>query len=141
MPSYFIRNLLPRRHAEDVNHEPLSKVLLSLTWIQWAQFLTGWLAWTCDAIDFFNVALSVTNLQHQFHQAEPSSITTAITLTLLVRSIGAVSTSSYMSRRYRLPIFERWKPSLQCFPYFSIERLVHYFRLNAAADSGRHPTV
>ena len=33
-----------------------------------------WLAWTCDAIDFFNVTLSVTNLQKQFHQAEPSSI-------------------------------------------------------------------
>jgi hypothetical protein len=33
-----------------------------------------WLAWTCDAIDFFNVALSVTNLQKQFHQAEASSI-------------------------------------------------------------------
>jgi predicted small integral membrane protein len=34
----------------------------------------SWLAWTCDAIDFFNVALSVTNLQEQFHQASPSSI-------------------------------------------------------------------
>ena len=33
-----------------------------------------WLAWTCDAIDFFNVALSVTNLQKQFHQAEASAI-------------------------------------------------------------------
>jgi len=37
-------------------------------------FRNRWLAWTCDAIDFFNVALSVTNLQRQFHQAEPSSI-------------------------------------------------------------------
>jgi hypothetical protein len=25
-----------------------------------------WLAWTCDAIDFFNVALSVTRLTQQF---------------------------------------------------------------------------
>ena len=33
-----------------------------------------WLAWTCDAIDFFNVALSVTRLQQQFHKAEPASI-------------------------------------------------------------------
>ena len=33
-----------------------------------------WLAWTCDAIDFFNVTLSVTRLQQQFHKAEPASI-------------------------------------------------------------------
>ena len=33
-----------------------------------------WLAWTCDAIDFFNVALSVTRLQEQFHKAEAASI-------------------------------------------------------------------
>jgi hypothetical protein len=33
-----------------------------------------WLAWTCDAIDFFNVALSVTRLQQQFHKAEAASI-------------------------------------------------------------------
>lgn len=42
MAPYFIRNLLPRRHAEGVNSRPLSEVLLSLTWIQWAQFLTGY---------------------------------------------------------------------------------------------------
>jgi hypothetical protein len=33
-----------------------------------------WLAWSCDAIDFFNVSLSVTNLQAQFHQPNPASI-------------------------------------------------------------------
>jgi hypothetical protein len=33
-----------------------------------------WLAWTCDAIDFFNVALSVTLLQKQFHKTDASSI-------------------------------------------------------------------
>ncbi len=91
MAPYFIRNLLPRRQAHDENRKPLSEVLLSLTSTQWAQFMTGydpsvscylsesdtghrWLAWTCDAIDFFNVALSVTRLQEQFHQAEAASI-------------------------------------------------------------------
>jgi SHS family lactate transporter-like MFS transporter len=49
-----------------------------------------WLAWTCDAIDFFSVSLSVTNLQAQFHKSA-IDITTAITLTLLFRSVGAVS--------------------------------------------------
>ncbi|KAI0299688.1 MFS general substrate transporter [Multifurca ochricompacta] len=90
MAPYFIRNLLPRRQARDANRRPLGPLLRSLTLIQWAQFLTGWLAWTCDAIDFFNVALSVTRLQKQFNKPDASSITTAITLTLLVRSIGAV---------------------------------------------------
>ncbi|KAF8466529.1 carboxylic acid transporter [Russula ochroleuca] len=90
MTPLFIRNLVPRRQACDANRRPLSEVLRSLTGTQWAQFLTGWLAWTCDAIDFFNVALSVTRLQQQFHKAEAASITTAITLTLLVRSIGAI---------------------------------------------------
>jgi hypothetical protein len=49
-----------------------------------------WLAWTCDAIDFFTVSLSVTNLQIQFDRSA-HDITTAITLTLLFRSLGAVS--------------------------------------------------
>jgi hypothetical protein len=87
-----------------------------------------WLAWSCDAIDFFNVALSVTSLQEQFHKPNPASIvchdpvsslilteillqlqTSAITSTLLVRSIGAVSTSS--SRL--LDILRAGGPSLQ----------------------------
>lgn len=33
-----------------------------------------WLAWSCDAIDFFSVSLSVTRLQQQFHKAEASTI-------------------------------------------------------------------
>jgi MFS transporter, SHS family, lactate transporter len=130
MAPYFIRNLLPRRQARDANRKPLLQVLRSLSWLQWLQFFTGcdpvlscmslaetnddrrWVAWSCDAIDFFNVALSVTRLQEQFKKPNPSSIvcndpifllvlvkallhlqTTAITFTLLVRSIGAVSTS------------------------------------------------
>jgi hypothetical protein len=131
MAPYIIRNLVPRRQARDANRKPLLQVLRSLTWLQWLQFFTGcdpvlscmslakandghrWIAWTCDAIDFFNVALSVTRLQEQFHKSKPASIvcndlifslalakallllqTSAITFTLLVRSVGAVSTSS-----------------------------------------------
>ena len=30
-----------------------------------------WLAWTCDAIDFFSVSLNITALQNQFN--EPTS--------------------------------------------------------------------
>jgi SHS family lactate transporter-like MFS transporter len=60
-----------------------------ITLVQWALFFSGWLAWTCDAIDFFSVSLSVTNLETTFNKSA-HQITTAITLTLLVRSAGAV---------------------------------------------------
>ncbi|KAH8992587.1 MFS general substrate transporter [Lactarius hatsudake] len=89
MAPHFIRNLVPRKQTHDYPRKPLSQVLGELTLLQWLQFSSGWLAWTCDAIDFFNVALSVTALATQFEK-DTSSITTAITLTLLVRSIGAV---------------------------------------------------
>jgi SHS family lactate transporter-like MFS transporter len=90
MAPYFFRNLVPQRETRDLNRRPLLEVLRSLTWIQWAQFFSGWLAWTCDAVDFFSVSLSVTRLQKQFDKDKVSTITQAITLTLLFRSVGAV---------------------------------------------------
>lgn len=69
--------------------QPLLKMLWELTWLQWAFFWVGWLAWTCDALDFFSVSVSVPALSKQFNE-ETSSITQAITLTLLFRSVGAV---------------------------------------------------
>lgn len=61
-----------------------------LTPLQGAMFFSGWLAWTMDAWDFFSVSLSVTRLQAQFHKDSATSITTAITLTLLFRPLGAI---------------------------------------------------
>ncbi|KAN0135336.1 Major facilitator superfamily domain containing protein [Lactarius tabidus] len=90
MAPYFLRNLVPQRQARDLNRRPLLEVIRSLTWVQWAQFFSGWLAWTCDAVDFFSVSLSVTRLQKQFNKDKVSTITQAITLTLLFRSVGAV---------------------------------------------------
>ncbi|KAL8293604.1 hypothetical protein RQP46_000305 [Phenoliferia psychrophenolica] len=46
-------------------------------------------AWTCDAIDFFAVALSVTRLGNTFGK-EAGPITQSITLTLLFRPLGAI---------------------------------------------------
>src|ERR1700734_1779976 len=66
-----------------------------------------WLAWTCDAIDFFSVSLSVPPLETQFNRSA-HDITTAITLTLLFRSVGAVSVAIFFcqiiqpSKYYRL---------------------------------------
>ncbi|KII86733.1 hypothetical protein PLICRDRAFT_665144 [Plicaturopsis crispa FD-325 SS-3] len=85
---YFLRNLIPRRQkAED--RRPLLSVVRTLTLMNWLHFFSGWLAWTCDAIDFFSVSLSVTHLKDQFGKSV-SDITFAITLTLLFRSVGAV---------------------------------------------------
>jgi SHS family lactate transporter-like MFS transporter len=90
MAPYFLRNLIPKREKkEHDDSRPLLEVLKSLTWLQWAMFASGWLAWTCDGIDFFSVSLSVKNLTRQFDR-DTHTITTSITLTLLFRSIGAV---------------------------------------------------
>lgn len=88
MAPYFLRNLIPRKEMR-TQGRPLLEVLAGLTWIQWAHFWSGWLAWTCDAIDFFSVSLSVGRLATQFGRPN-KDITTAITLTLLLRSAGAV---------------------------------------------------
>lgn len=60
-----------------------------MTPLQGALFLSGWLAWTCDAIDFFAVSLTVSGLGATFGKPT-ASITTSITLTLLFRPLGAI---------------------------------------------------
>lgn len=49
----------------------------------------GWFAWTCDGFDYFAVSLTAKRLAEQFEVKVPK-ITTAITLTLLFRSLGAL---------------------------------------------------
>ncbi len=68
MAPYFIRNLIPKRESY-ANHRPFFQVLFSLTWLQWAHLWSGWLAWTCDSLDFFSVSLSVDNLGTQFNES------------------------------------------------------------------------
>lgn len=48
----------------------------------------SWLAWSCDAINFFSISLSMTNLETVF-SISAHTITTSITPTLLLRSVGA----------------------------------------------------
>lgn len=88
MAPYFLTNLIPRREKREAQR-PLFQVLSELTITQWAMFFSGWLAWTCDAIDFFSVSLSVSALTKEFDR-DTEDITQAITLTLLLRSVGAV---------------------------------------------------
>ncbi|KAJ3746015.1 MFS general substrate transporter [Lentinula detonsa] len=102
-----VYNLIPKREKTG-RQKPLLKALLDLNARQWAEFWIGsqrillfvflfsdspcytrWLAWTCDSIDFYSVSLSVTNLSAQFGR-DTTDITRAITLTLLLRSVGAI---------------------------------------------------
>ncbi|KIJ08149.1 hypothetical protein PAXINDRAFT_89314 [Paxillus involutus ATCC 200175] len=83
----FIQSFVPPKQKS--TSTGVIPALRGLTWLQWAQFLSGWIAWTYDALDFFSVALTVNLLSKQFNQ-QVSAITTAITLTLLFRSLGAV---------------------------------------------------
>jgi len=88
MAPRFLVNLIPRKER-DVSGTGALAALLTLKPTQWAHFWVGWLAWTCDALDFFTVSLTLSLLGTQFGVAT-SKITTAITLTLLFRSVGAV---------------------------------------------------
>jgi len=65
------------------------KLLRSLTPLQGALFFSAWLAWTCDAVDFFAVSLTNTYLSEALNKST-SDITTSITLTLLFRPLGAI---------------------------------------------------
>lgn len=65
------------------------KLLGLLNTTQGLMFMSGYLAWTMDAWDFFSVSLNVSRLAVAFDR-NATSITTSITLTLLFRSLGAV---------------------------------------------------
>lgn len=54
----------------------------------WLFFLVGLAAWTADAFDFHALSIQTTKLASYYHRSK-TDITTAITLTLLLRSVGA----------------------------------------------------
>ncbi|EJD45690.1 MFS general substrate transporter [Auricularia subglabra TFB-10046 SS5] len=88
MAPYFLQNLIPKRD-KTVHQRTFWEAVKTIKAVEWALFFVGWLAWTCDAVDFFSVSLSVSLLEDQFHK-ETTDITESITLTLLFRSLGAV---------------------------------------------------
>jgi len=54
----------------------------------WLFFICGFLAWTADAFDFHALSIQTVKLAAYYKQ-DNTNITTAITLTLLLRSVGA----------------------------------------------------
>lgn len=59
----------------------------------WLFFLVGFSAWTADAFDFHALSIQTAKLARYYDRSK-TDITTAITLTLLLRSIGKLEPSS-----------------------------------------------
>lgn len=54
----------------------------------WLFFLVGLAAWTADAFDFHALSIQTVKLA-KYYDTSKTNVTTAITLTLLLRSVGA----------------------------------------------------
>ncbi|WVO16608.1 hypothetical protein L204_104287 [Cryptococcus depauperatus] len=89
----FWRCMIPSVRQPVGGEEPETKnpfkIIRTVSGFGWLMFFSGWLAWTVDGYDFFCVSLTLQELAKQF-DVSSKSITTAITLTLLFRSLGAV---------------------------------------------------
>ncbi|KAN0060108.1 hypothetical protein ACQY0O_008081 [Thecaphora frezii] len=64
------------------------KLLAMLSLTNWLYYIVGFAAWTCDGFDFHSVSISLTRLS-AFYNVSKTDVSTAITLTLLLRSVGA----------------------------------------------------
>ncbi|KAI1098398.1 carboxylic acid transport protein [Jackrogersella minutella] len=74
-------------HSPERLRNPIS-LFMMLTAKDWIYFLVGLFAWTADAFDFHALAIQTVKLSNYYERTK-TDITTAITLTLLLRSIGA----------------------------------------------------
>lgn len=78
-------------HAEWQAPEPIQNpisLLMQLGARDWLFFLVGFFAWTADAFDFHALSIQTVKLSKYYHRSK-TDISTAITLTLLLRSVGA----------------------------------------------------
>ena len=74
------------------------KVLKQLDKHQWSMFAVGFAGWTWDSFDFFTVSLCITEISRDFGVAN-SAVSWGITVTLMLRSLGALIAGS-LSDRY-----------------------------------------
>lgn len=64
-------------------------LIAMLNFQQWMFFLVSFLAWTWDALDFFTVSLTLSDLAETFGKTK-ADITWGITLVLMLRSVGSI---------------------------------------------------
>lgn len=76
-------------------------VLQQLDRHQWNLFGIGFFSWAWDAFDFFTVSLTATEIATDFHK-EPAAVTWGITITLMLRSVGALFSGSIADRQVHL---------------------------------------
>ena len=77
-------------------------LLWQLTAKQWLFYWTGFFCWFGDAFDFHALSIQTSKLS-AFYGVTKSDVSTAITLTLLLRSVGAVFfgiAGDYFGRKY-----------------------------------------
>jgi len=67
-------------------------------------FAIGFAGWTWDAFDFFTVSMCLTEIAEEFDE-EPSAVSWGITVTLMLRSVGALISGSIGDRYGRKWIF------------------------------------
>ncbi|KAL6242089.1 hypothetical protein RBB50_011001 [Rhinocladiella similis] len=65
------------------------RILKELDKHQWLMFAAGFLGWTWDAFDFFTVSLTITEIANDFG-VENSDVSWGLTVTLMLRSVGAL---------------------------------------------------
>ncbi|RSL77928.1 hypothetical protein CEP51_008653 [Fusarium floridanum] len=89
------RVVIHNEHGEEATEwrdpEPLQNpisLMAQLSLRDWIFFIVGFCAWTADAFDFHALSIQTVKLA-DYYNTSKTDITTAITLTLLLRSVGA----------------------------------------------------
>lgn len=85
------------------------RLFAMLSMMGWGAYLIGFMAWTADAFDFHALSIQTTKLSKHFDVSK-TRVTEAITLTLLLRSVGAAVFgvfSDYFGRKYPL-VLNMW---------------------------------
>ena len=86
-----IRNEYGEARTEWQKPKPLKNpisLLMMLSAQNWLFFVVGFAAWSADAFDFHALSIQTVKLA-KYYKTSNTNITTAITLTLLLRSVGA----------------------------------------------------
>lgn len=85
---YFLTRVTSLRPPRAELRNPVA-VLRDLDRHQWLMFLVGLLGWVWDAFDFFTVSFCLTEIVAEFDTTD-TAVSWGITVTLMLRSVGAV---------------------------------------------------
>lgn len=85
-----VTTLIPSKEYVQANKGLLNPfpALRDLSGKQWLFILCAFMGWTWDAFDFFTISLNVKQLSEELHKST-TDITWAITLVLMLRTVGA----------------------------------------------------